>query len=294
VDKVQRITWAAPTENRQLLSFERYGREETLADALRAADADGLDEFVLKLFEQFGIDSEETAPRTVVLDPEYLSTEGFPGLKDGPQQVTFERATALAREDLPLLRLDHPLVGGALDLLLESEQGNASLLIDATLPPRTALLECVFVLECVADAKLDVRRFLPPLPLRIVVDNRLNPRNDFEASDESLARAKEQPIDAARYRPLLAKLVAPMLAAAETQARGVAATEIGAALSAAGQTLGAERDRLAALAKINPSVRNEEIEALDAELDALRHAIPTASPRLDAVRLVCTPDITVR
>ena len=115
-------------------------------------------------------------------------------MKDGPQQATFDRATALAREELPLLRLDHPLVTGALDLLLESEQGNAALLIDAALPPRTTLLECVFVLECVADKKLDVRRFLPPLPLRVVVDNRLNPRNDFEASAESLARAKEQPV----------------------------------------------------------------------------------------------------
>ncbi len=85
-----------------------------------------------------------------------------------------------------------------------------------------------------------------------------------------------------------------MLAAAETQARGVAATEIGAALTAAGLELGAARDRVAALAKINPSVRDEEVEALDAELDALRHAIPTALPRLDAVRFVCTPDIVVR
>jgi ATP-dependent helicase HepA len=276
------------------LASERHGREQTLAEALRAADAAPLDEFVLSLFEQFGVDNEEIAPRTVVLDPEYLSTEGFPGLKEGPQQATFERATALAREDLPLLRLDHPLVAGALDLLLESEQGNAAVLVDAALPPRTALLECVFVLECVADRALDVRRFLPPLPLRVVVDNRLNPRNDFEASDESLARAKEQPIDAARYRPLLAKLVAPMLAAAETRARGLAATEIGAALTAAERELGGERERLAALARINPSVRQEEIEALDAELEALRHAIPTAAPRLDAVRFVCTPDIAVR
>jgi ATP-dependent helicase HepA len=215
-------------------------------------------------------------------------------LKDEPQSATFDRATALAREDLPLLRLDHPLVAGALDLLLESEQGNAALLVDATLPPRTALLECVFVLECVADAKLDIARFLPPLPLRVVVDNRLNLRNEFEASEESLERAKEQPADAAHYRPLLAKLVAPMLAAAETQARGFAATEIGAALAAAEQDLGAARERLSALARINPSVRNDEIEALDAELDALRQAIPTAAPRLDAVRFICTPDIAVR
>jgi ATP-dependent helicase HepA len=276
------------------LATERYARDDTLADALRATGADALDEFVLALFEQFGIDADEIAPRTFVLDPEYLSTEGFPGLKDGPQSATFDRATALAREDLPLLRLDHPLVAGALDLLLESEQGNAALLVDATLPPRTALLECVFVLECVADAKLDIARFLPPLPLRVVVDNRLNLRNEFEASEEGLSRAKEQPADAAHYRPLLAKLVAPMLAAAETQARGFAATEIGAALAAAEQDLGAARERLSALARINPSVRNDEIEALDAELDALRQAIPTAAPRLDAVRFICTPDIAVR
>ncbi|HEV7489316.1 MAG TPA: RNA polymerase-associated protein RapA [Rhodanobacteraceae bacterium] len=276
------------------LASERHAREQTLADALHAIDAEALEEFVLNLFEQFGVDNEEIAPRTVVLDPEYLSTDGFPGLKDGPQQATFDRATALARDDLPLLRLDHPLVNGALDLLLESEQGNAALLIDATLPPRTALLECVFVLDCVADKKLDVRRFLPPLPLRVVVDGRLNPRNDFEASPESLARAKEQPVDATRYRPLLAKVVAPMLAAAETHARGVAATEIGAALAAADRELGAERDRLASLARVNPSVREDEVAALDAELDALRHAIPSALPRLDALRFVCSPDVISR
>ena len=85
-----------------------------------------------------------------------------------------------------------------------------------------------------------------------------------------------------------------MLAAAETHARGLSATEIGAALTAADRELGAERDRLAALAGVNPAVRQEEIEALDAELDALRHAIPAAAPRLDAVRFVCSPDITVR
>jgi ATP-dependent helicase HepA len=81
-----------------------------------------------------------------------------------------------------------------------------------------------------------------------------------------------------------------MLAAAETHARGVAATEIGAALAAADRELGAARDRLAALSRINPSVREDEVAALDAELDALRHAIPTAMPRLDALRFVCSLD----
>jgi len=277
------------------LATERQARELPLGDALRAQDADlGADEFVLALFEQFGIDNEETGARTVVLDPEYLSTDGFPGLKDGPQQVTFERAAALAREDLPLLRFDHPLVAGALDLLLESEQGNASLLVDAALPARTALLECVYVLECVADRKLDVARFLPPLPLRTVVDTRLNPRGDYVANPVSLLRAKEQPIEAARYRPLLAKLVPPMLAGCETEARRMAATEVGHALAAAQRELEAEHARLTALAAVNPSVREDEIAAIANELEELRHALASAAPRLDAIRFVCSADIAAR
>ncbi len=277
------------------LASEREARELSIGAALRAQDEDhDSDEFVLSLFEQFGIDNEETAPRCVVLDPEYLSTDGFPGLKDGPQQVTFDRATALAREELPLLRLDHPLVIGALDLLIESEQGNAAILVDNALPPRSALLECVFVLECVADRRLNVGRFLPPLPLRSVVDTRLTPRNDYSASPTSLLRAKEQPVDAARYRPLLAKLVAPMLAACETQARGLAATEIGIALAAAQTELDAEHARLAALAKVNPAVRADEVDAIANELDAVREALSSAAPRLDAIRFVCSADIAAR
>ncbi len=66
------------------LASERQAREQRLAGALREQDADtSADDFVLALFEQFGIDGEETGPRTCVLDPEYLSTDGFPGLKDG-------------------------------------------------------------------------------------------------------------------------------------------------------------------------------------------------------------------
>ena len=277
------------------LASERQARDFPLGEAMRAQDGDtAADEFVLGLFEQFGVDNEETGPRTVVLDPEYLSTDGFPGLKDGPQQVTFDRATALAREELPLLRLDHPLVVGALDLLLESEQGNASVLVDAALPSRTALLECIFALECVAERKLNIGRFLPPLPLRVVVDTRLTARDDFVANPTSLFRAKEQPIDAARFRPLLAKLVPPMLGACETQARRLAATEVGAALAAAQRELDAEHARLTALAKVNPSVRADEIEAIAAELEALREALSNAAPRLDAIRFVCSADIAAR
>ena len=76
-------------------------------------------------------------------------------------------------EELPLLRADHPLLVGALDLLLGSEQGNAAFLIDDVLPVKTVLLQAVFVLESVAAPALHADRFLPPLPLSCIVDTKL-------------------------------------------------------------------------------------------------------------------------
>ena len=73
------------------LANRRNEQADTLRAALIAADNEtATDDFTLKLFEQFGVHSEESAARTYILDPEYLSTEGFPGLKDGPQQITFD------------------------------------------------------------------------------------------------------------------------------------------------------------------------------------------------------------
>lgn len=273
------------------LAAAREARAETLRHALAGDDADlARDAFIGELFEQFGVHAEDQGGRTVLLDPEYVATDAFPGLKDGPRQATFERAVALAREDLPLLRLDHPMVAGALDLLLEGEQGNAAFLVDDALPPRSAVLECVFVLECVADRRLGVERFLPPLPLRIAVDTRLAVRAGFAPGQNALRRAGDRPVDVPRYRKYLGKLVPPMLERGEREARERATAEIARATAEAARALGAEHERLRALQRVNPAVRADEVQAVERELEALREAMAKARPRLDAVRFVCSVD----
>ncbi|HJU41104.1 MAG TPA: RNA polymerase-associated protein RapA, partial [Tahibacter sp.] len=198
------------------LASSREARDETLRAALTAADADlESDDFILRLFEQFGVEHDEVGTRTYVLDPEYVTTEGLAGLKDGPQQVTFDRATALAREELPLLRADHPMVASAIDVLVEGEQGNAAILVDDALAPRTVLVEAVFVLECVAQRSLGVERFLPPLPLRVVVDTKLQRRDGYKPNGPSLQKSGDRAIDFNRYRKFIAQLVPPMLEACE-------------------------------------------------------------------------------
>jgi ATP-dependent helicase HepA len=273
------------------LANQREAGDEALRTALLEIDADvAADAFMLRLFEQFGVHHDELAARDFLLDPEYLSTEAFPGLKDGPQKITFDRARALAREELPLLRMDHPLVSGTVELLLGSEHGNAAFLIDDALPPKTVLLETVFLLETVAVPSLHADRFLPPSPLRCVVDTKLATRADWRASAPILARARERIVDLTRYRKYLTALVPPMLKRGGEMARSLADTEIATAVTAAERELGAERARLTALQRVNPAISASEIEAIDAELTALLATLPRSMLRLDAVRLVVSPD----
>jgi ATP-dependent helicase HepA len=224
-----------------------------------------------------------------LLDPEYLTIDAFEEFKQGPRQATLDRATALGRDDLLYLRADHPLLLGAQDLLLSSETGNAAFLVEDGLPPRSVLLEAVFVLECVADRRLHAARFLPPTPLRVVVDTRLQPR-EFQPSARALQRAADRPVDLLKYRKILGTLLPPMLKRAAQEAEAQARAGIEAARAAAEELLGREIERLVALARVNPAVHPEEIAALRAELEALRVALAAARPRLDALRLVASPD----
>lgn len=273
------------------LASQRGASAGLLLSALSSEDqAARSDDFPLRLLEQFGIHNETLAPGIWVLDPEYVTHDAFDAFKEGPRSACIDRQIAMARDDLLFLRLDQPLMLGAMDLLLSGESGNAAFLIDDSLAPRTVILEAVYVLECIADRRLNTDRFLPPVPLHVAVDTRRQPRDDFHPNSAALRRASNRQIDLGRFRPILKKLLPPMLDYAENVAREAAAERSSAAAEVAAKWGRVERERLVALSRINPSVRAEEIDALDAELSALAEALPRARPRLDALRLVASPD----
>ncbi len=273
------------------LAASRDLHADDLSQAFAREDRDtARDNFVQCLLELYGIHIEELSPNVLLLDPQYLSTDALPGFGEGPQSITFDRDTALAREELPLLRLDHPLVLGALDLTLSSEQGNAAFMVDDALPARTALLQAVYVLECVADRALDAERFLPALPVTATIDTRLVERPNFVPSEGALRKAPDRNIEVARYRKFLNKLVPPMLQKAEAAAAIQAQIRIDEALALATGTLDAELARLVALGKVNSAVGPAEIDAAVTERAALLAALPQSRLRLDAVRFVVSAD----
>ncbi len=273
------------------LAASRDLHADELQQAFVRDDIDpGRDTFVQQLLEAFGVHGEELGGQITVLDPQYLSTDALPGFAEGPLSITFAREVALARDDLPLLRLDHPLVLGALDLALSSELGNAAFMVDDQLPAHTALLQAVYLLECVADQRLDIERFLPVQPIIVTVDTRLTERLEFQPSAIALQRAAGRSIDIARYRKVLGRLVPPMLERAQTLATVHAQAAISAAVAMATMTLDAELSRLSALHAVNPSISATEIAAVTAESAAVLGALPASRLRLDSVRFVVSAD----
>jgi ATP-dependent helicase HepA len=128
------------------------------------------------------------------------------------------------------------------------------------------------------------------LPLRAVVDSRLAERPDFVPAEEALRKAAELNVDLSKLRRVMNQLVPPMLKAAKAKVERLARREMEGAAQQADLQLGAAIERLQALALVNPGVRPEEIAAAELERDQLHELIPESRLRLDAVRLIVSPD----
>jgi ATP-dependent helicase HepA len=272
--------------------LEMASLRRDVADPLVAAiaaldESDEIEDYFLRLLESFHIYAEELAPRTYRLNPDAMRSAEFPSLERGETAVAFDRDTALVREDLGLVTVDHPLLSDAMELLLASERGNASFAIadERGRSPRL-ILEVVFVLEPIAPARLHVDRFMPPTPVRVAVDQTGADLTGSGAMPGTApleeGRARWLAKHAAKLRPVLANMIASADEAARRSANGLRATAI-AELHA---SLGAEIERLRALSKINDHVRPEEIAAVAEELTAVERHLTQARLRMDSARLV--------
>lgn len=268
----------------RLLELASHNPENSarIAETIRQADLDsGAEQLLFDVLDIHDVSVDELGRRTYSIDNRRFSGESFPGLPRDFLVGTFDRNLALAREDLHLLSPDHPVFDGALELLVTSGTGNCSFGFWETDEDPSLLLETLFVLEPMAASHLDVGRFLPPTPLRILVD----PTGAMlEEEVPALKSGSPQTlIEKPRVRKnLLPKMLASAEKHAETQARGIQAT----AAANMRRKIQSEIDRLLALKKVNPDVRDEEIQISCQQLEELSEAISHARVRLDAVRLI--------
>ncbi|MEA3211369.1 MAG: ATP-dependent helicase HepA [Chthoniobacter sp.] len=253
---------------------------------IRELDSDEkFEAFLIGILDHFGVHVEELAPRSYLLQPGHLRVEAFPALPEEGMSVTFDRARALSREDLGFLSSDHPLVRGALDLLLGEESGNAAFGVWKTPGQESVFLEILTVVECAAPAALHVDRFLPATAVRVVVDHALNDQTENAA----LQAAELEKGDIFRLldRGAVKKKILPAMLEKAQALAAEKMTVIVEAVGAAIETqLQNEIERLEDLREINDHVRPDEIAAIRQQRTELRTAVASARLRLDALRLI--------
>jgi ATP-dependent helicase HepA len=275
----------------ELHSFDKRVAEEVLAK-VRAADADPLVRARLTdLLDHFGVRIKEHEEGDVFLDPSHAYVESFPSIPAEGMLATFDRDRAIAREDIRFLSADHPLVTDAIDLLIDSPKGTASFGVISAEEPNL-LVECVFVLEAVAESRWHVDQFLAPTPIRVLVDIRGNDLTDERDAKSLATEIEDGDIHRFLEKPGFNGAILKSIVEGATELAEKRTTEIrNDALRTAKTTLQTEIQRLVDLKKVNDHVRPEEIEAASQQLQRITDAILNARLRLDSLRVIVEGEV---
>ena len=279
----------------QLLELNSCRKElaDELIAQLTAYEHEGvLWPYMENLFDCYGVDTEfHSADCHIIRPSDHMRVSHFPGLSEDGMTVTVNRQIALAREELQFLTWEHPLVTAAMDLVLSSETGNAAISVvkHSDLKAGQFLLECLFIVECSAPAELQIGRFLPHTPIRVLINQ--HQKDVTETIDHRSLKETGKTFDKQQIVTFLNNQRLPitrLLAAAEQKAKADMQRLIDNATNAMLDSLTTEIKRLVRLKKVNPAIKTEEIEQLK-DMTMLAHEnIHAAHLRLDAVRFIIT------
>jgi len=250
-----------------------------------------LGEFMENIYDCYAIDYEIYRDKSFIIRPGDHMIASFPGLAENGMAITYDRETALANEDLHFITWEHPLVATALDMVLSHEQGNSALTAISYkhAKPGSLLVECLFVLEAAEVEALQSNRYLPPTPLRLVIDEDGTDHSD--TLPHAFIKQAQTRVDADTAAKVIGARqvqLRNMVKHSEQLAQQQAPDILQAAHRHSEQVLQGEIDRLQALASINPNIRQEEIDFFQQQLAALNRLLDSAALRLDAVRVIVT------
>jgi ATP-dependent helicase HepA len=190
---------------------------------------------------------------------------------------------------MQFLTWEHPMVMAAIDLTLSSETGNASVSI-VKHPQLTAgqfILEIIFIIECSAPAILQAGRFLPPTPVRVLIDQEgrdLSQKiNHGSLVEVDTAIEKEQITE---FLIGQKKHINTLLETGKEIAGEVMKMTVRESTETMLEVMSNEIKRLVRLKKINPGIKHEEIEYLQNMTRELNTNIQEARLKMDAVRFL--------
>jgi len=276
----------------ELNSCHKEHAQEVVDDVIAIANVQALSQYMDDVFDQYGVDQQIHSSDSFILKPtDHMMNANFPNLPEDGMTATFQRQTALSREDLHFITWEHPMVMGAMDMILTSEFGNATFCAvefkSDDVPAGTLLLEAIYTVNCPAPKYLQLPRYLPESQVRIVVDSNqriLTKSLSHDLLNRRVERIKKQVLQqlTQQARPQIQVLVE--MAESQVKPKQKEIVEHAQALMMAESK--EDIERLKTLAEVNPNIRKEEIIQLENNAAALASYLEHARLKLDAIRVI--------
>lgn len=279
----------------RLLELNSNGGEKAQRLAAEIAQTDNspqLVDFALNLFDIIGVEQDDLGESSIVITPTgTMLVPDFPGLKEEGVTVTFDRQLALAREELEFLTWDHPMIRQGIDLIASGDIGKTSmaLLINKQLPAGTLLVELIYMIESQSPKGLQLNRFLPPTPVRLLLDSKGNDLAGQVNFDTLQNKLKPLGKDITNKMVKMARPnIEQLIKIGDHKMTEIAQAKIQEASKVADQTLSNELNRLIALKAVNKNIRQAEIDVLEQQRLVSLEELSKASWRLDSLRVIVT------
>ena len=279
----------------RLLELNSNGGEKAQQLATEITQIDNspqLVDFALNLFDIIGVEQDDLGESSIVITPTgTMLVPDFPGLKEEGVTVTFDRQLALAREELEFLTWDHPMIRQGIDLIASGDIGKASmaLLVNKQLPAGTLLVELIYMIESQSPKGLQLNRFLPPTPVRLLLDSKGNDLAGQVNFDSLQNKLKPLGKDIANKMVKMARPnIEQLIKLGDHKMTEIAQAQIQEASRLADQTLSNELNRLIALKAVNKNIRQAEIDVLEKQRVLSLEELSKSSRRLDSLRVIVT------
>ncbi len=275
-----------------LIELNSFNEKEShqIIDEIKSIDLDvNLENYMMEVFSELGVEVEDLDDSIFYIHPsDNMFVPYFPTLDSDGKRITFDRDVGISRDDVEFLSWDHPMVLGIMELILTNNIGNsAAVSRKEKSDKKKTFLECFFNLDVVAPRKLLPDRFLSLSAIRIMIDTTGENFSDKFSMD--LIDSKVEQLDpqmVLKLRDLPKNKVAGLIKEAHDYAVLKSKEIKDSAVKNMESCLQEELERLMELKKVNPVVREEEIEVLKEQMCILKSAYEKADLRLDAIRFI--------
>jgi ATP-dependent helicase HepA len=272
----------------ELNSFKEDVAKKLVDEVKKFDEETNLINYMNNVFQELGVDIEDLDDEVYFIRPsDNMYVPYFPNLPVDGVRITYDRKTALRREDVEFLTWDHPMVVGVIDLILSNTFGNMSVMMRKKSGQNKTYIETYFKLQVVAPKSLSPERFFPPTPIRILVDStgeNLSAKFDKSDIDERITGADQETVRKAKGLPKAA--VQKVLQAAHQHALLEAVELKKKYKQNMVEHLDREKTRLLKLKAVNPVVRPEEIDSITEQIEILSKCYEEAEVVMDSLRVI--------